>query len=136
MRYMLDTNICIYVIKKKPEGLLLKLKTAIKEGVSISSITLAELEHGVALSAYPEKNADALIQFLSIVELLSFDARAASQYGLIRADLQRKGMLIGQMDLLIAAHAKANGYILVTNNVREFTRVDNLVVEDWTTTVT
>ena len=132
MKYMLDTNICIYIIKRKPDKLLSKLKAVVKEGVSISTITLAELEHGVALSTYPEKNADALIQFLSVVELLSFDARAASQYGLIRADLQRKGMLIGQMDLLIAAHAKANGYILVTNNVREFTRVDNLVIEDWT----
>ena len=80
----------------------------------------------------PKKNADALIQFLSIAEIVSFDAGATSQYGLIRADLQRKRIPIGQMDLLIAAHAKANNCILVTNNMREFTRVDNLVVEDWT----
>jgi len=120
------------MIKGKPDGLLSKLKNSIKEGVSISAITLAELEHGVALSAYPEKNADALTQFLSIIDILPFDAKAASQYGIIRADLQRQGKLIGQMDMLIAAHAKANGYILVTNNVREFARVDGLAVEDWT----
>ena len=132
MKYMLDTNICIFLIKSKPDGLLLKLKSAIKEGVSISTITLAELEHGVALSAYPEKNADALTQFLSIIEILPFDAKAASQYGSIRADLQRKGALIGQLDMLIAAHAKAHGLIAVTNNVREFSRVDGLDIEDWT----
>ena len=134
MKYMLDTNICIYLIKSKPDGLLSKLKTVVKEGVSISAITLAELEHGVALSAYPEKNADALTQFLSIIEVLSFDAKAASQYGPIRAELQRKGLLIGQMDMLIAAHAKANDYTLVTNNIREFARVDGLIIEDWTNT--
>lgn len=135
MKYMLDSNICIYLIKNKPDSILIKLKAALKEGVSISTITLAELEHGVALSAYPEKNADALTQFLSIIEVLSFDARAASQYGLIRANLQRKGLLIGQMDMLIAAHAKANGYTMVTNNVREFARVDGLVIEDWATNI-
>ena len=132
MKYMLDTNICIYLIKRKPDSLLSKLKAVINEGVSISAITLAELEHGVALSAYPEKNADALKQFLSIIDVLPFDAAAASQYGSIRADLQRKGLLIGQMDMLIAAHAKANGYTVVTNNIREFARVDGLAVEDWT----
>ena len=132
MKYMLDTNICIYLIKKKPDSILSRLKAVISEGVSISTITLAELEHGVALSVYPEKNADALTQFLSIIDILPFDARAASQYGLIRADLQRKGMLIGQMDMLIAAHAMTNGYTVVTNNVREFARVDGLFIEDWT----
>jgi len=131
MKYMLDSNICIYLINKKPKSVLAKLKATIHEGVAISAITLAELEHGVALSVYPEKNADALTQFLSIIEILPFDSKAASQYGLIRADLQRKGTLIGQMDLLIAAHAKANGLIAVTNNTREFARVDGLIVENW-----
>jgi len=131
MKYMLDSNICIYLIKKKPDNVLTKLKAVINEGLTISAITLAELEHGVALSAYPEKNADALAQFLSITEILPFDAKAAFQYGIIRADLQRQGMLIGQMDMLIAAHAKAYELIMVTNNVREFARVDGLVIEDW-----
>jgi len=120
------------MIKKKPEVVLTKLRAAASEGVSISAITLAELEHGVALSAYPEKNADALAQFLTLIEILPFDAKAAAHYGSIRADLQRKGTLIGQMDLLIAAHARANKLIAVTNSVREFTRVEGLIVEDWT----
>ena len=131
MTYMLDTNICIYLIKKKPDNLLARLKTLVNERLSISAITLAELEHGAALSAYPEKNADALTQFLSIIEILPFDASAAYQYGLLRASLQRKDMLIGQMDMLIAAHAKSTGYTLVTNNIREFSRVDGLIIEDW-----
>ena len=129
---MLDSNICIYVIKKKPEAVLTRLRSATSEGVSISAITLAELEHGVALSAYPEKNADALAQFLTLIDILPFDAKAAAHYGSIRANLQRKGTLIGQMDLLIAAHARAYKLIAVTNNVREFTRVEGLIVEDWT----
>jgi len=129
---MLDSNICIYVIKKKPEAVLTRLRAATGEGVSISAITLAELEHGVALSAYPEKNADALAQFLTMIDILPFDAKAAAHYGSIRADLQRKGTLIGQMDLLIAAHARACKLIAVTNNVREFARVEGLAVEDWT----
>ena len=132
MKYMLDSNICIYMIKKKPEIVLTRLRAAASDGVSISSITLAELEHGVALSAYPEKNADALAQFLTLIDVLSFDAKAAAHYGSIRADLQRKGTLIGQMDLLIAAHARAYSLIAVTNNVREFMRVEGLIVEDWT----
>jgi len=120
------------MIKKKPEVVLTRLRAAASEGVSISTITLAELEHGVALSAYPEKNEDALAQFLTLIEVLPFDAKAAAHYGSIRADLQRKGTLIGQMDLLIAAHARAYGLTAVTNNMREFTRVEGLTVEDWT----
>jgi tRNA(fMet)-specific endonuclease VapC len=134
MRYMLDTNICIYVIKKKPETVLSKLSLAIKEGIAISAITLAELEHGVALSAYPEKNAVALAQFLIAIKVMPFDALAAHQYGFIRADLQQKGLLIGQMDMLIAAHAKAYDLLVVTNNTREFSRVDGLAIEDWSLT--
>jgi len=135
VKYMLDSNICIYVIKKKPDAVLARLRTAVSEGVSISTITLAELEHGVALSTYPEKNADALTQFLTLIDVLPFDAKAAAHYGLIRADLQRKGTLIGQMDLLIAAHARAYNLIVVTNNVREFIRVEGLEIEDWTTPI-
>jgi len=131
---MLDSNICIQLIKRKSEAVLSRLRAAASEGVSISAITLAELEHGVALSAYPEKNADALAQFLTLIDILPFDAKAASHYGSIRADLQRKGTLIGQMDLLIAAHARAYRLIAVTNNAREFTRVEGLIVEDWTDT--
>ncbi len=131
MKYMLDTNICIYLIKKKPENVLIKLHSNIDNGVSISAITLAELIHGVEASAYPQKNALALNLFLSIVDILPFDDVAAAEYGKICTALRRQGNLIGTMDMLIAAHAKAKGLIIVTNNVREFERVEDLRIENW-----
>ncbi len=124
MRYMLDTNICIYLIKKKPESVLKNLNLHMDEGIAISAITLAELKHGVEASQYPEKNAIALNQFLSIVDILPFDDDAATEYGKICATLRRQGTPIGVMDMLIAAHAKAKGLIIVSNNVKEFARVE------------
>jgi len=132
MKYMLDTNICIYLIKKKPESVLINLQASMGEGVSISAITLAELMHGVEASAYPEKNTIALNQFLSIIDVLSFDDEAAAEYGKICTALRRQGTPIGAMDMLIAAHARAKGLIMVTNNIREFERVDGLKLENWT----
>ena len=131
MRYMLDTNICIFIIKNKPSSVLEHLKNKHSEGLAISAITLAELEHGVAASAYPEKNALALMQFLAIAQCLPFSHHAATEYGKIRADLQRRGKPIGALDMLIAAHAKSEGLTLVTNNTREFARVNGLTLEDW-----
>lgn len=129
--YMLDTNICIYAIKKKPEIVLKHLHDNLENGLAISVITLAELEHGVEKSAKPEKNALALMQFLSILNILSFDDRAAVEYGKLCAYLQKQGTPIGTMDMLIAAHAKAEGLTLVTNNIREFERVPGLKLENW-----
>lgn len=131
MRYMLDTNIYIFIIKNKPAQVLEHLKAKHEAGLAISSITLAELEHGVQASAFPEKNALALMQFMVIADCLPFTHEAAVEYGKIRADLQKRGNLIGPLDLLIAAHAKSEGLILVTNNTREFERVDGLKIEDW-----
>ena len=131
MKYLLDTNICVYLIKKKPENVLRKLHLNMNEGVAISAITLAELIHGVEASVYPEKNAIALNQFLSIVDILPFDDEAAAEYGKICAALRRQGTPIGAMDMLLAAHAKTKGLIIVTNNVREFERVDGLGLENW-----
>jgi len=131
MKYMLDTNICVYLIKKKPENVLINLHSNIGDGVGISAITLAELIHGVEASVYPGKNALALNQFLSIVDILPFDDEAAAEYGKICAALRRQGTPIGTMDMLIAAHAKAKGLIIVTNNVREFERVEGLGLENW-----
>ena len=128
MNYMLDTNICIYAIKNKPAEVLQRLKSNLEKGLCISAITLAELEHGVKKSAYPEKNELALMQFLSILTVLSFDDMAAVEYGKICAYLQKQGTPIGTMDMLIAAHAKAEHMILVTNNTREFERVPGLEV--------
>jgi len=131
MRYMLDTNICIYLIKKKPESVLKNLNLHMDEGISISVITLAELNHGVEASQYPEKNAVSLNQFLSIVDILPFDDDAAAEYGKICASLRRQGTPIGVMDMLIAAHAKAKGLIIVSNNAREFARVEGLELKNW-----
>ena len=131
MTYMLDTNICIYAIKNKPEQVLRRLKDNLPKGLCISGITLAELEHGVEKSVNPEKNQMALIQFLAILDILPFDDLAAAEYGNICAYLQKRGTPIGTMDMLIAGHARAEGLILVTNNVREFMRVPNLGIENW-----
>lgn len=131
MTYMLDTNICIYAIKNKPSQVLRRLRENLGKGLCISAITLAELEHGVEKSAAPEKNATALMQFLAILDVLPFDDLAAVEYGKICAYLQRKGTPIGTMDMLIAGHARAEGLVLVTNNVREFERVPELTVENW-----
>ena len=131
MTYMLDTNICFYAIKNRPKQVFEKIKENLFCGLSISAITLAELEHGVEKSQYPDRNRAALLLFLSILEILPFDDDAAVEYGIICADLQQKGTPIGTMDMLIAGHARAEHVILVTNNTREFERVENLRLENW-----
>ena len=131
MSYMLDTNICIYAMKKKPEKVLQRLKEEINDGVCISSITLAELEYGMKHSSNPAKNEQALLRFLLPFDVLPFGAAAASEYGEIRAYLQKAGTPIGAMDMLIAAHAKSEDIVLVTNNTREFERVVGLELENW-----
>lgn len=131
MTYMLDTNICIYAMKNKPEHVLQRLKKEINSGVCISAITLAELEHGMQHSSNPAKNEQALLRFLIPLTVLPFGAAAASEYGAIRTHLQSKGTPIGPLDMLIAAHARAEDMVLVTNNVRKFERVPKLEVENW-----
>jgi tRNA(fMet)-specific endonuclease VapC len=128
---MLDTNICIYLIKKKPPGVLKKLAEHKISEVGISAITVAELEYGVEKSAQTDKNRDALAEFLAPFEIMPFDERASLEYGRIRAHLERKGTLIGSMDMLIAAHAQSLGVTLVTNNAKEFKRVPHLQVQNW-----
>ena len=132
MKYMLDTNICIYVIKHKPPEAISNFLKHDPEDMCISSITYGELMHGVEKSQAVERNRAAVTLFLSSVSVLSFDDRAAEEYGKVRADLERKGTPIGPMDMLIAGHARSEGLTLVTNNTREFLRVENLAVEDWT----
>ncbi len=131
MRFMLDTNICIYLIKKKPPTVLKKFKTFQINELGISSITLAELEFGVYNSGYPEQNQEALNQFLSPLEIAPFDHQAAVEYGRIRTYLQQRGLPIGAMDLLIAAQAKSLAIPLVSNNLREFKRIPGLLLENW-----
>ena len=130
--YMLDTNICIFLIKKKSPILIERLQKTIPGDLHLSAITLAELEHGVEKSFYPEKNSIALMHFLSIVEILPFDDKAAREYGKVKTYLQKRGIPISPLDTLIAAHAKAVGAVLVTNNTKEFARVYGLCLEDWT----
>ena len=128
---MLDTNICIYTIKKKPESVLNRFKEELSDGLCISSITLAELQHGVEKSERPEKNQIALAMLISAMTVLPFDDRAAVEYGKICAYLQKKVTPIGTMDMFIASHAKSLNMTLVTNNIRKFERVPNLGLENW-----
>lgn len=131
MKYMLDTNICIYIIKEKPEKVINKFHTLDVGDICISSITLAELEYGVEKSQYTERNRLALAGFLSSIEILSFSDKAAENYGRIRANLERQGNIIGAYDLMIGAHALSENLILITNNTKEFQRINNLSLENW-----
>jgi tRNA(fMet)-specific endonuclease VapC len=131
MKYLLDTNICIALIRQKPAALIHRLTSLQPGDAGISSITLAELFHGVEKSARPGQNMSALEQFLLPLDLADFDQDAALAYGKIRTDLERTGQLIVSMDILIAAHALSLDAIMVTNNVGEFQRVKGLFVEDW-----
>ncbi len=131
MNYLLDTNTCIYIINKKPASVMKKIQSKRPEQVAISSITIAELEYGVARSKFPERNRVALTEFLVPFTILDFDQAAASCYGMIRASLSKVGKPIGPMDLLLAAQARAQSLVLVTNNLNEFRRVEGLHVENW-----
>ena len=131
MTYLLDTNICIYVIKQRPASVVKRIQSVPIEDIGISSITVAELEHGVAKSDHSEANRIALLEFLSPFGILDFGQMAAHKYGIIRSTLEKEGRLIGPMDLLIAAHAVSESVVLVTNNEREFARVPNLLIENW-----
>ncbi len=131
MKYLLDTNICIYIIKKQPVSVINKFKRLSIGDIGISSITLAELNYGVEKSQHPQKNKSALEEFILSLEIVSFDERAAYHYGDMRAELEKKGTPIGPLDLLIAAHARSLDLVLVTNNKKEFARVSKLKIEDW-----
>lgn len=131
MKVMLDTNICIYLIKQRPQAVLQRFRFFPVGDIGISAITLAELEYGAAKSTQPRKNRDALEALISPVVVAPFDRQATEVYGRIRAALEKRGRPIGAMDLLIAAHALSLGVRLVTNNEREFKRVPGLRVENW-----
>lgn len=129
---MLDTNTCIYLIRQRSEAALQRFEQFEVGEVGLSVVTVCELYYGVDKSARPEQNCRALEQFLLPLEILDFDAEAARHYGRLRATLEKKGTPIGPLDTLIAAHALGCGAILVTNNIREFERVEELRTEDWT----
>jgi len=133
MKYLLDTNICIYIIKQHPATVLKKFNAISVGDIGISSVTLSELMYGVEKSQQRKKNMTALEKFLLPLEILYYDDAASLRYGNVRATLEKKGRPIGPLDTMIAAHALSLDCILVTNNKKEFKRVPHLRIEDWAT---
>jgi tRNA(fMet)-specific endonuclease VapC len=129
--YLIDTNICIYAIKKKPAPVLAKIKEKSKAGIYISALTVAELEYGIENSLRIEENRVALLKFLSLFTLLPFDDKDAIVYGRLKSKLKKEGRLIGPIDMLLAAQALNRELIFVTNNIKEFERIENLKLENW-----
>jgi tRNA(fMet)-specific endonuclease VapC len=130
LKYLLDTNIVIYVLKRRPIQVQKTFNTNASR-LAISSITLSELIYGAEKSHKVDQNLEAIDEFISHLEVLPYDARASQHYGQIKAGLEKKGEIIGENDIHIAAHAISQGLILVTNNLREFDRVPNLALENW-----
>lgn len=130
-KQMLDTNICIYIIKNKPQSVREKLKEFDIGDVVLSSITVSELYYGVYKSEHMEKNLLALEHFLKPFDILEYDIKASVAYGKIRADLEKRGQIIGGLDMMIAAHALFHNMTLVTNNTKEFQRVKELRLDNW-----
>ena len=129
--YLLDTNICIYIINNSPKQVVDHIKKLKVHQVKLSSISLAELEYGVSKSSSREKNRKALINFASAFDIVYFNDNDAEVYGLIRAELEKRGQVIGPYDMQIAAQAITRDLILVTNNTEEFARIPNLKLENW-----
>lgn len=131
MDILLDTDICIYLIREQPQAIVNRFREYAVGDIGISAITLAELEYGVSKSGKPARNKQALDQFTSALVVVDFDRSATVAYGKVRTALEKKGQMIGGMVLLIAAHALSLNVPLITHNVREFTRVPGLRVETW-----
>lgn len=131
MKYMLDTNICIYIIKKKPRKVFDIFKSLEVGDICISSVTLAELQYGVYKSQFVEKNKIALTAFLAPITILPFSDKAAVVYGNIQAELEKMGQPIGAYDLMIAAHALSERLVLASNNMKDFDRIQGLRVTNW-----
>jgi tRNA(fMet)-specific endonuclease VapC len=130
LRYMLDTNICIYVIKNRPAGLRERFNS-LADQLCISAITLAEVIYGAEKSARPIENHAVIEQFVARLDVLSFGERAATHYGQLRAELERAGHPVGIHDMMIGGHARSEGLTLVSNSLREFQRVEGLRLENW-----
>ena len=129
--YLLDTNICIYIINKNPKSIVEKMCSLNPNDIKISAITVSELEYGASKSLKRTQNRFAMNNFLSPFQIISFDAQDAEIYGIIRAELERRGEPIGPYDLQLAAQALARGFVLVSNNAVEFSRVKKLKLENW-----
>jgi tRNA(fMet)-specific endonuclease VapC len=131
MMYLLDTNICIYLINRRPAYVVERIKKLKPNQVKLSAVSMGELEYGASKSNFREKNRNALIDFASGFEIIAFTDMDAEVYGVVRSDLEKRGIVIGPYDMQIAAQAISRGLVLVTNNVREFSRVKNLKIENW-----
>lgn len=129
--YLLDTNICIYLIKRKPLSLWDRFRALTVGEIGISTVTVAELQYGVEKSQFVERNQQALDEFLLSLMIFPFEQDAAIHYGRLRVRLEKSGAPIGAHDMLIAGHALALGAVLVTNNEREFARIEGLHFENW-----
>jgi tRNA(fMet)-specific endonuclease VapC len=129
--YLLDTSICIYIVNKHPAETINRLEKYQPSEIKISSITVAEMEYGASKSKYREKNRRALKNFLSPFEIINFDSIDAEIYGIIRAELERNGNIIGPYDMQLVAQALRADYVFVTNNIREFKKVKKLKIENW-----
>ena len=134
IRFLLDTNVCIDLLRGDGGEILRHLRRHDLDEIGISTITLAKLQHGVFKSSDPARNMKAVAEFCAAFEILPFDGLAAEAYGRIRAELERAGTPIGPLDTLIAACALAIGCVLLTNNDREFNRVKGLAIENWRST--
>ena len=131
MKYLLDTNICVFIFRRKFPSVLQRLHQTHAGEVGISAVTLAELRYGADKSSDPSKNHTVIDAFLTTVAVVEFHEDAARRYGIVRSELESRGTPIGPLDNMIAAHTLSLGATLVTNNVREFSRVTGLMVEDW-----
>ena len=131
MEFMLDTNTCVYIIKRKPPDIIERFKRTEISQIGISSITLSELVYGVAKSSRPEQNQIALTQFVAPLEILPYGDDAAQYYGDLRVYLEKQGTPVGSLDMLIAAHALSIACTLVTNNEKEFIRIPELKIDNW-----
>jgi len=131
MRYLLDTNVCIKILKGKSQGILNKITKIDKSGIVIPSVVQFELYYGAYKSVNKEAKLKILKEFLSSFQIINFDSKSAEICGKIRAELEQKGTPIGPYDLIIAATALSKKLVLVTNNTKEFSRVENLLLENW-----
>lgn len=129
--HLIDTSICVAILRGASPHVAPRFRAAMRSGVAVSSITVAELHYGLERSSNPARERAGVENLLAAVSILAFDSKAAEGYGLLRRHLERRGQTIGQFDLLIASHAVAENATLVTNNTREFSRVPTLALEDW-----
>ena len=129
--YLLDTNICIFAINRRLPSFIERIRNQSRTGIHISSLTIAELEYGVENSKKIEDNRIALLKFISPFSILNYDDFDAIKYGKLKSGLRKAGMLIGPIDMLLASQALSKDLVLVTNNVAEFSRIEGLTIEDW-----